>query len=69
MVGLLAGASSVLQGMGGVQGLTGGGGGADASSSSVTTTQTFTSGTMGGSDSTVLYLIVAVIALYVLTKR
>jgi len=71
MVGLLSAASSVLGGAtggGGLSDLTGGGG-TDASSASTTVTQTFSTGSMGGSDNTALYLILAVVALYVLTTR
>ena len=63
-------ASSVLQQSGALNKLAGGQGESmpSTSSAATTTTQTFTTGSMGGGDSTVLYLIVAVVALYILTR-
>jgi hypothetical protein len=60
MVGaLLAGASSVLQGAGGLSGLTGSGGGGETSSASTTTTQTLTTGSMAGGGDKMLLVYVA----------
>lgn len=69
MLGLLDAATSVLGQGGGLSGLTSGlmGSGGETSSSSTTVTQTFSTGAMGG-DSTVVYLILAVLGLYLLTR-
>lgn len=70
MVGaLLAGASSVLSGAGGLGGLTGGGSSEEPSSATTTTTQTLTSGTMtsGGDKMTLVYVVLAFVAFMVLS--
>ena len=71
MVGaLLAGASSVLSGAGGLGGLTGGGS-TDSGMASTTTTQTLTSGTMtsGGDKMTPVYVALAFAAFMILSGK
>lgn len=70
IAGLLAGASSVLSGAGGLSGLTGGKP-EDAGSASTTTTQTLTTGPMsaGMDKSLLIYVAIAFAAFMVLSGK
>lgn len=65
MLGLLDTASSVLGG--GLGGL--GGGTPESSYAAASSTQTFTSGSMGGRDSTWLYLAIGLAAVLLLSRK
>jgi hypothetical protein len=67
MVGLLSSVSSVLSGATGLSAA--GGQSEEPSSASTTTTQTFTSGSMGSGDMTIVYVLLGLVLLAIVIGK